>query len=50
MKKLAMAFAAAMLLSGCIGFVQGRSADGRVTHDMYVFHPIISISANTSHL
>jgi PBP1b-binding outer membrane lipoprotein LpoB len=51
MKKLALAFAAAILLSGCVGFTEGKSkTTGKKTHDMYVLHPVITIAGYTSQL
>ncbi|MDR1360901.1 MAG: hypothetical protein LBJ18_01155 [Rickettsiales bacterium] len=50
MKKALLALGAIMLLSGCVGFVDGKSSSGKTTHDMYVLHPAITISGYTSGL
>ena len=50
MKKLALICGALVMLSGCVGFVQGRSSTGKTTHDMYILHPAITISGYTSQM
>ncbi|MCL2737733.1 MAG: hypothetical protein FWE17_02640 [Alphaproteobacteria bacterium] len=50
MKKIMLFCASAVLLSGCIGFVENRAHDGRVVHDMYFLHPAITITGYTSGL
>ena len=50
MKKFALLLVAGVILSGCVGFVQGRSASGKTTHDMYILHPVITISGYTSQM
>ncbi len=50
MKKAILALAAITLLSGCVGFVDQKDAKGRTVHDMYVLHPVITISGYTSGL
>ncbi|MDR1360704.1 MAG: DUF4223 family protein [Rickettsiales bacterium] len=50
MKKLLLLGAAVALLTGCVGFVEGKSAKGKTVHDMYVLHPAITITGYTSGL
>lgn len=50
MKKVMLALAAVMLLSGCVGFVDGKAKNGKAVHDVYLFHPAITISGYTSSL
>jgi len=50
MKKTILVLVAMATLSGCAGFVQGRSASGKTTHDMYILHPAITISGYTSQM
>ena len=43
MKKLIAFACAAVLLSGCYGFVQGKSkTTGEQIYDLYILHPVIS--------
>ncbi|MDR1071583.1 MAG: lipoprotein [Rickettsiales bacterium] len=48
MKKVIFALCGVALLSGCVGFVDGKSSKGKTTHDMYVIHPAITISGYVS--
>jgi hypothetical protein len=51
MKKVVLYALAALSLSPCVGFVDGKSkTTGKVTHDMYILHPIITITGYTSQL
>jgi hypothetical protein len=50
MSKAVMMGAAALALSACVGWVDGRSASGKTTHDLYVLHPAITISGYLSRL
>ena len=50
MKKLLMLLIVGASVSGCVGFVDGKSKDGRTVRDMYVLHPVITISGYTSGL
>jgi hypothetical protein len=48
MKKVLVLAGAALALSACVGFVDGRSSKGKTTHDMYILHPAITISGYLS--
>lgn len=49
--KILAALVLALSLSACVGFVDGRSkTTGKATHDMYVLHPVITISGYTSQM
>ncbi|MDR1826092.1 MAG: hypothetical protein LBQ49_00185 [Rickettsiales bacterium] len=51
MKKIVTLGLAGLLLASCVGLAQGRSkTSGKTTYDMYVLHPIITISGYTSQL
>jgi hypothetical protein len=39
------------MLGGCVGFSEGKSkSTGKKTYDMYVLHPVITITGYTSQL
>ncbi|MCL1785552.1 MAG: hypothetical protein FWG39_00165 [Alphaproteobacteria bacterium] len=51
MKKVLLLCIAGVLLSGCVGFVEGKSkTTGKKTNDMYVLHPVITISGYISQM
>ena len=50
MKKTLVLLVAALALSACVGLVDGKSKDGRRVQDMYILHPVITISGYTSGL
>ncbi|MCL1902702.1 MAG: DUF4223 family protein [Alphaproteobacteria bacterium] len=50
MKKLILLGLGLCLLSGCVGFVENKAANGKTVHDMYILHPAITITGYTSGL
>ena len=50
MKKIVLYSLMGKMLSACVGFVEGRSKNGKRTYDLYVVHPAITISGYTSQI
>lgn len=51
MKKILIIALALTTLTGCVGMAKGRSrSTGKETYDVYLFHPIITISGYTSQM
>ena len=49
MKKIIALLVVAASLSGCVGLVEGKSKRG-TTYDMYLLHPVLTITGYTSKL
>lgn len=51
MKKIISVVCLACMLGGCVGMVEGRSKTaGKKTLDMYVLHPVVTISGYISQM
>jgi hypothetical protein len=49
-KTLLLVAGLALVLGGCVGFVDSKAKGGKVVHDMYILHPAITISGYISTL